>query len=981
MLHGGSVRCARWQVLKVLDCLISFLKYDAYTLNYEFISQSNGQQDFQLGNETGNKYYQTMPFNSGQEVLANEFVAEGVRRGFISITGNRVTYHLNQQRAYDWTDPEEWVRAHTIAWLVIARDYPTNRIRTEVTVPRHTPNDFADIVVYRDDQCREPYLVVENRAGGQTAAQRNQAIEQLFGNANSLRAPLGLYDEGDASIFFDAGGFPPAERTANRLGDRNAVPRQYGETPEFAHIAGQPGEIAPADTPTLGSRIRRAHYIIWAGDRRDPLLAFDRWCKLLFAKVIDERTTPAGQPRRFQVGKRETSAAVANRVHELFLEATRSDPTFFPPNSRINLPEGKIADVVQCLQSLSFTKTDVDGIGRAFEEFFGSLFRGELGQYFTMRQLARFTVAVLDISPADHVLDPTAGAGGFLLEVLLQTWRRIDEQLAGEPEAMREQLKTDFAREHVYGIELHEILARICKINLLLHHDGHTNIEADRSCLDAIFTNPRLNKPDAGFSRVVGNPPFGDEIKANDKDHLGANQLANFEVATGRTKIDSEQVIVERCIQFLEPGGRLGLVLPEGLFNNPGAQSNCPQTRVLLAKRGKIEAIVSLPDHAFRKSGVQNKTSILFFRKFTNAEQRAFEQAYAQVDEELVAQEWQRRIAANEDVEGIRIDPGDVIGPATLRANLNYRTFLAEANHVGYSPAGAVSQANDLYRQGRNGSLNQNQPGTILFEWRQFLANPANYTGQTRPDCMGIQFDSLWQAHSSHRLDPKYHLFQREARRVAPAGWVREQIGNLMTRRIFPRFKFETDQEYTVMTISHTGEIRPRAAGKGNNPPTGIGEYFLTVSTGDWFAAHTNDVVFSSIDLWKGCIAVVPAALDGALVTKEFPIYEITDNRLLPEFVQTLLRSRYYQRAFRAITTGHGNRRRTQIADFEAIEIIFPAAPKEQRRLIAAITAARQGIRQATETLRHEFLTFSDLIDGRGEEELPKVSEEENVKE
>jgi type I restriction enzyme M protein len=125
----------------------------------------------------------------------------------------------------------------------------------------------------------------------------------------------------------------------------------------------------------------------------------------------------------------------------------------------------------------------------------------------------------------------------------------------------------------------------------------------------------------------------------------------------------------------------------------------------------------------------------------------------------------------------------------------------------------------------------------------------------------------------------------------------------------------------------------------------------------------------------------VPAALDGALVTKEFPVYEIIDNRLLPEFVQTLLRSRYYQRAFRAITTGHSNRRRTQIPDFEAIEIIFPAAQKEQRRLIASITAARQGMRQAAEKLRHELLAFSDLIDGRGEEELPKVSEEENIKE
>lgn len=808
-----------------------------------------------------------MPFDTAQDVLAIEVVAEAVRRGVITIADGRVTYRLNQQRVYDWSDPEEWVRAHTIAWLIISQDYPTNRIRTEVVVPRRTPNDFADIVVYSDDQCRTPYLVIENKSAGQSDAQKNQAIEQLFGNTNSLRAPLALYDEGDASIFFDAANFPPTERQTNRLGDCSAVPRQYGETPEFAHIAGDSNDIQPVDTPTLSARIRRAHYIIWAGGRRDPLLAFDEWSKLLFAKVIDERTTPTGHPRRFQFGTRETIAAVANRVHALFREATRSDPTIFPPNARINLPEGKIADVVRCLQSLSFTRTDVDSIGRAFEEFFGSVFRGELGQYFTMRQLSRFTVAVLDISPSDYVLDPTSGSGGFLLEVLLQTWHKIDTDFAGQPTAMRERLKTDFALGHVYGIEIHEILARICKINLLLHHDGHTNIEADRSCLDAVYTNPRLNRGAGAFSKIVGNPPFGDEVKENDEDHLGSNSLTNFSIATGRNKIDSEQVIVERCIQLLEPGGRFGLILPDGLFNNQGVQSNCPQTRWMLAQRGKIEAIVSLPDHAFRKSGAQNKTSIIFFRKFTVAEQRAFDRAFTRVSAQLFTAEEQRRIASGENTSNIQIEPGEVIADSITQAKLDYRTFLAEANHVGYSPSGAVSPVNDLYRQGVNGALDLNQQGTILFEWQKFCADPANYSGVTKPDCMALDFTVLWCAHPSHRLDPKYHLFEREASRVAPPGWVRDTIGNLMTRRVQPVSAFVPEQEYTVMTISQTGEIRPREAGKGNNPPSWIGDYFSTVSPGDWFAAQTNDVVFSSIDLWKGCVALVPESFDGALVT------------------------------------------------------------------------------------------------------------------
>ena len=109
-----------------------------------------------------------MPFDTAQNVLANETVDEAIRRNIISITDQRVTYRLNQQRTYDWTDPEEWIRAHTIAWLVIERDYPTNRIKTEVVVPRRTPHDFADVVVYSDDQYRVPYLVVENKAAGQS---------------------------------------------------------------------------------------------------------------------------------------------------------------------------------------------------------------------------------------------------------------------------------------------------------------------------------------------------------------------------------------------------------------------------------------------------------------------------------------------------------------------------------------------------------------------------------------------------------------------------------------------------------------------------------------------------------------------------------------------------------------------------------------------------------------------------------------------
>ena len=118
---------------------------------------------------------------------------------------------------------------------------------------------------------------------------------------------------------------------------------------------------------------------------------------------------------------------------------------------------------------------------------------------------------------------------------------------------------------------------------------------------------------------------------------------------------------------------------------------------------------------------------------------------------------------------------------------------------------------------------------------------------------------------------------------------------------------------------------------------------------------------------------MVPRDFNGALVTKEFSIYRITDSRLSPEFLSALLRSRYYQRAFRAITTGHSNRRRTQTGDFENLEITFPPTREQQRELIEPILNAREGLRIGSESLRTAALRFDDITDGRGDEQLPGV--------
>lgn len=377
------------------------------------------------------------------EVLELSVVRECVARGFISVEGQRVHYKISRDSTYSWSDPEEWVRCRTLAYLIVEKGYPPARIATEVSVPRRVPGDFADIVVFRDDRLRQPYLVIENKSDPQNTTNRAQGIEQTIGNAHSLRSPLALYDEYGHSVLFETSGtYGAMEREENRRGDLTRVPAQYSEEgPNFRFIAGDAADdIRAATSARLEAKVRRTHSLIWAGGKRDPLNAFDEWSKLLFAKVHDERTTANGKPRRFQVGAGETATAVANRIHGLFSAASQIDTTIFPANIRIHLPDAKIRDITEVLQDICITDTDADTIGQAFERFFGSVFRGELGQYFTMRQIARFTVAAVGIQPDHYVIDPTAGSGGFLLESLLQGWHGIERAFSGRSEMERKRL-------------------------------------------------------------------------------------------------------------------------------------------------------------------------------------------------------------------------------------------------------------------------------------------------------------------------------------------------------------------------------------------------------------------------------------------------------------------------------------------------------------------------------------------------------------
>lgn len=878
-------------------------------------------------------------------------IQEAEERGYLEFHGSRIEYKAANTFRDDFNDPEERVRAGLFAWLILDREYAADCIKLEVRIPRRQQGDFADIVVYTDSTCRVPYLVVEAKEPNTSAPDFKQAVEQAFGNSNSLRdTRYALADSGKRSALYQVAEYPHDERTENLIGERDKVPKNYGEVSQFPIIAGDPDQdIKPKPSREVENLVRKAHGLIWAGGKRDPLTAFDEWCKLLFTKVYDERHTANKDPRGFQVGRNEKDVAAANRIRQIYARAQADEPNIF--TEPIKLPDDKIAQVVKTIQSVAFTQMEVDALGDAFESFFGGIFRGELGQYFTRREIARFVCAMLHPTDKDKILDPTAGSGGFLLESQIQVWQYIDEKYQGQKEQDRR--KYDFAHNNVYGIEIHEKLGRICQTNLILHKDGHTNVEVDRSCLDNTFLNPTLDPKTPNFTVVVGNPPFGDTIEEGSRDHLGSNQLANFELAGGSDTVSSEIAILERSIKWLVPGkGRLGMVIPDGMLNNSGESSRCPAFRRFLFLNTRILAIVSLPDYAFRKSGAQNKTSLLFVQRLSEADQKRLEEA---VDE------WKDELALGDEAggeeptlapvlvsggagdAGVEADeeeaeeqtPADreLLDRALAKAltDFDYPVFLAEAEHLGYTPAGGPSPRNDLYHLKNHRILAD--ADTILGQFRQFEKNPGLYESSSRPDCFALRASELFTAHKSHRIDPKYHIFKHLEEMTPSSGVDVFTLGEILEQKADPVTPSDNpDTEFKTITLTQEGRLEPREAGKGNNPPDWHGVYFKEGAK--WNRVHAGGLLISRIDLWKGCIGVLPAEFEGAIVTGEFPAYYIREefkDRVSIRYLQLLLRTSYFQRAIRAITTGHSNRRRTQPGDFTALKVALPSHDVQQQ--------------------------------------------------
>ena len=552
-----------------------------------------------------------------------DFLHIGEQKGYIEFLNERTTIHyIAPDKKYRFTDPEEKVRARFYVELIELFQYSENRIDLEVRVPRRTRSDLADIVVFQDDDKKNPFIVVECKKDEISEAEFEQATEQAFGNCNSLGGHYAVVVAGNTRRSFDVKNHKPGERSENIIA---APPIRYNTVQEWRYKKGDPNwELSVIERGDLIRVLEKCHDTLWQGGRLTPTDAFDELAKILFIKIRDEKKARRnGQAYDFQIKTHETPKSVANRIKRLYREAKVQDPEVFTED--IEIDENRLFSVVNHLQGISLNQTDLDVKGVAFERFLGNFFKGETGQYFTPREVVEFMVDMVTPHHEELILDPACGSGGFLLHAMDYIRKQASEfHTEGTPEHYTHW--HDFAKDRLFGIEVNDSIARVAKMNMIIHDDGHSNVISN----DALVDFDTLYNQHRGFEKerfdvILTNPPFGADIKQSELPYL-----ENYELGKGKTSRKTEILFLERCFDFLKwETGKLSIILPDGILTNSSLQD----VRDYIERHFQILAVVSLPQIAFSHYGAGVKTSILFLRKFSEQEYERYQAAINRITE------------------------------------------------------------------------------------------------------------------------------------------------------------------------------------------------------------------------------------------------------------------------------------------------------------------------------------------------------------
>ncbi len=548
--------------------------------------------------------------------------------------------------------PEEIVRQLYAARLLKKYRYPPSRLAFEHSVRFGRETKKADIVVSHKDHPEDAYIVIEVKK-----PKLKDGKEQLRSYCHATGAPIAVWTNGGQISHYH-------RKDPNHFEDITDIPK---ENQTLSDIMG--GRF------TLKNLIIRDKLANERKSLKDLILemendvlanagvdGFEEVFKLIFTKLFDEFQSREDKTKiefyleqnlpdaedsgdyekrkeclkgindrkfrqmEFRIRSGQRDAEIKARIQSLFTSAIANWPGVFPEGAAFELTDSHLSVCVSRLQDVKLFNSNLLVIDEAFEYLVGKSAKGEKGQYFTPRHVIDMCVKMLHPQPGEYMIDTASGSCGFPVHTIFKITGSLFTNAA-----IPKKHKTDALR--VFGIDFDEKAVRIARTLNLIAGDGETNVlhlntldyerwpektERDTKWRDTYgkgfrrLEKRRASKDDNSrfkFDILMANPPFAGDIK--ESRILRQYELGRKENGKWQSKVGRDILFIERNLDFLKPGGRMAIVLPQGRFNNTSDK----YIRKFIAKRARILAVVGLHGNTF-KPHTGTKTSVLFVQKW-----------------------------------------------------------------------------------------------------------------------------------------------------------------------------------------------------------------------------------------------------------------------------------------------------------------------------------------------------------------------------
>lgn len=543
--------------------------------------------------------------------------------------GKEVYYVKCQIRDKDikLTD-EELVRQLYINKLINEYNYPKEKMELEYSVSFGREKKRADIVIFDKLATTSPYIIVELKK-----PKLKDGKEQLKSYCNATGAPIGVWTNGGQISFY-----------------HRKDPNFFEDLPNIPTFDEKLSDIL-SERWTIDDLISKDKLITEKKSLKDLILemedevlanagvdVFEEVFKLIFTKLYDEMESGRNETRHLEFRNYgDTETELKDKIQKLFDKAKNKWDGVFSEEAKILLSPSHLSVCVSSLQDVKLFNSNLDVVDDAFEYLMSKSSKGEKGQYFTPRYVIDMCVKMLNPKPDETMIDPASGSCGFPVHTIFYVWKQIlREKGIEQSHLFTSQEKpaecTDYVNSNVFAIDFDEKTVRVARTLNLIAGDGQTNVlhlntlDYER-WEDTTKTEDWTDTYNEGWKKLkklrttknsdysfefdilMANPPFAGDIKESRiiaKYELGKNAKGKYQSKVGR-----DILFIERNLNFLKPGGRMAIVLPQGRFNN----SSDKYIRDFITERSRILAVVGLHGNVF-KPHTGTKTSVLFVQKW-----------------------------------------------------------------------------------------------------------------------------------------------------------------------------------------------------------------------------------------------------------------------------------------------------------------------------------------------------------------------------